>query len=68
MQPLPSVIFPISGSFPFSLLKSTHILLCDGSPGADFFGTMMTGDAQAEIYLSMTLALSKMSISFFTQS
>ena len=68
MQPLPPVIFSTSGSFPFNLLKSTHILLLGGSPGLDFFGTMTTGDAQAEMLLSMMPALSRISISFFTQS
>ena len=51
-----------------SFLKSTHILLCGGSPGEDFFGTITTGDAQGEMLFVMIPALSRVLISFLTHS
>ena len=51
-----------------SFLKSTHILLCGGSPGADFFGTITTGDAQGDMLFVMIPALSRVVISFLTHS
>ena len=67
-HPLPLDMFFTSGSGLFSLLKSTHILLCGGSPGADFFGTITTGDAHSEILFVMMPAFSNVVISFCTQS
>ena len=46
----------------------THILLCGGSPRADFFGMMTTGDAHGEMLLVMMSALSNVLISFRTHS
>ena len=68
IHPLPPDLFFTSGSCLFSFLKSTHILLCGGSPGADFFGTITTGDAHGEILFVMMPALSSVVISFCTQS
>ena len=45
-----------------------HILLCGGSPGSDFFGTITTGDAHGEMLFVMMPALSSVVISFCTQS
>ena len=66
IHPLPPEIFFTSGSCLFSLLKSTHILLCGGSPGADFLGMITTGDAHGEMLLVMIPALSNVVISFGT--
>ena len=41
---------------------------CGASPGAPFFGTITTGDAQGEMLFVMMSALSRVSISFFTHS
>ena len=68
IHPLLPDMFFTSGSCLFSLLKSTHILLCGGSPGADFFGTITTGDAHGEILFVMKPAFSNVVISFCTQS
>ena len=57
-----------SGCVLLSFLKSTHILLCGGSPGADFFGMMTMGDAHGEMLLVMMPALSNVLISFRTHS
>ena len=43
IHPLPPFMLCTSGCVLLSFLKSTHILLCGGSPGADFFGMMTTG-------------------------
>ena len=68
MHPLPPFMLCTSGCVLLSFLKSTHILLCDGSPGADFFGTMTTGDAHDEMLLVMMPALSNVLISLWTHS
>ena len=51
MHPFPPVMLCTSGWVLFSFLKLTHILLSEGAPGADFFGTMTTGDAYGEMLL-----------------
>ena len=68
MHPLPPFMLCTSGCVLLSFLKSTHILLCGGSPRADFFGTMTTGDAHGEMLLVMMPALSNVLISLRTHS
>ena len=68
MHPLPPFMLCTSGCVLLSFLKSMHILLCGGSPGADFFGTMTMGDAHGEMLLVMMPALSNVLISLRTHS